>query len=89
MKKIRVLHHERERFTQPWHANMAAENAKLGKFQRDPIEIGHRPPRLGLAQWPCVSDLCAKRNIQLTALCKQWIVAAVVRRKTSKPRQNA
>src|SRR5665213_1097062 len=88
-EKIRVFHYERERLAEPWHANMAAENAKLGKFQRDPIEIRNRPTWFRLAQWSCVSDLRAKWNIELTALCKQWIIAAVVRRKTPKPGQNA
>src|SRR6516162_872085 len=88
-ENIRVFHHEREHLTQPWHANMATENAKLRKLQRNPIEIGDGPPWLRLAQGPCVSDLCAKRNIKLAALCKQWIIAAVIWRQTPKPGQNA
>src|SRR3954447_7121702 len=68
---------------------MATENAKLGKLQRDPIEIRDRSPWLRFAQWPCVSDLRAKRNVKLAALCKQWIIAAVVWRQTPNPGQNA
>jgi hypothetical protein len=36
-----------------------------------------------------VPDLRAKWNIKLAALCKQWVIAAVVWRQTPKPRQNA
>ena len=68
---------------------MATENAKLGKLQCDPIEIRDRPPWFRLAQWPCVSDLRAKRDVKLAALCKQWIVAAVVWRQSPNPGQNA
>ena len=68
---------------------MASENAKLGKVQRDPVEIGDGPSWLRLVQRSCVSDLRAKRNIKLAALCKQWVIVAVVWRQTSKPGQNA
>ena len=54
-----------------------------------PVEIRDRPPWFRLAQWPCVPDLRAKRDVKLAALCKQWIVAAVVWRQTPNPWQNA
>src|SRR6516164_2130803 len=69
-KDVRIFHHEREHLAQPWHADMAAENAKLRKLQRDPVEIGNRPPRLRLAQGTCVSNLRAKGNVELAAFRK-------------------
>jgi hypothetical protein len=36
-----------------------------------------------------VPDLRAKWDVKLAALCKQWVVAAVVRRQTPNPGQNA
>ena len=88
-ENVRIFHDEREHLVEPWHANMATENAKLGKLQRDPIKIRDRPPWFRLAQWPCVSDLRAKWNVKLATLCKQRIVPAVVWRQTPNPGQNA
>src|SRR5215467_1184842 len=68
---------------------MAADNAQLGKIERDVIEVGNGPPRFGWRQRTGVTDLQTEWDVELDAFGVERVIAAVIRRQVPEPRQNA
>ena len=85
---VGVLGGQRDHLRGPRVADMTAHDDQLGELQRDGVQVGDRPARLGGAQRPGVPDLQAERDAQLDAFGVQRVVAAVAGRQVPQPRHH-